>query len=56
MFIMTNMLVAKKFNNDKVTFQIRINNLANASVQQHIFGDVLKRAVMFELKINAPKK
>ena len=55
-YTMWNMLVGKRFNHDKVTFQIRANNLTNKPIQQHIFGDVLKRSVMFELKINAPKK
>lgn len=55
-YTLANMLIGKKFNQDKVTFQVRVNNLANRAIQQHIFGDVLKRSVMFELKINAPKK
>jgi hypothetical protein len=35
---------------------MRVNNLTNEEVRQHIFGDVMKRSIMFELKINAPKR
>jgi len=40
----------------KTTIQVRVNNISNAKVQQHIFGDVMKRQIVAELKINMPKK
>ncbi len=40
----------------KTTVQIRVNNISNAKVQQHIFGDIMKRQIVAELKINMPKK
>ena len=40
----------------KTTFQVRVNNLSNARVQQHIFGDIMKRQIVAELKVNMPKK
>jgi outer membrane receptor protein involved in Fe transport len=49
----TNVLVGTTFN--KATFQVRVNNLTNATIQQHIFGDLLKRSIVAELKINMPK-
>ena len=40
----------------KSTLQLKVNNIGNTAVQQHIFGDIMKRSIMVELKVNAPKK
>jgi iron complex outermembrane receptor protein len=51
-----NVTVGAKLNRGKAIVQMRVNNLTNEEVRQHIFGDVMKRSIMFELKINAPKR
>ena len=33
---------------------VRINNLLNDNVQQHIFGDIIKRQIVGEFKVNIP--
>ncbi len=53
-YAVTNLVIGSVFN--KTTIQVRVNNLSNAKVQQHIFGDIMKRSIMAELKINMPKK
>jgi outer membrane receptor protein involved in Fe transport len=37
--------------NDQVTTTIKAINLANQEVQQHVFGDVLKRQIIGELRV-----
>jgi iron complex outermembrane receptor protein len=37
--------------NDQLTTSVKVINLANEEVQQHVFGDILKRQVIGELKI-----
>jgi len=36
---------------DKVVTMLKVNNLANQEVQQHIFGDIFKRQVVGEVRI-----
>ena len=36
---------------DRVTTSIKATNLANQRVQQHVFGDITKRQVVGELKV-----
>lgn len=35
----------------KVTTLIKVNNLLNQDVQQHVFGDILTRSVVGEVRI-----
>ena len=37
--------------NDQLTTTVKVINLANQDVQQHVFGDVLKRQVIGELRV-----
>ena len=37
--------------NDQLTTSVKVINLANEDVQQHVFGDILKRQVIGELKV-----
>ena len=37
--------------NDQLTTTVKFINLANEDVQQHVFGDVLKRQVIGELRV-----
>ncbi len=53
-YAVTNLVIGSVFN--KTTIQVRVNNISNARVQQHIFGDIMKRQIVAELKINMPKK
>ena len=36
---------------NRVTTSIKATNLANQAVQQHVFGDILKRQVVGELRV-----
>jgi hypothetical protein len=35
----------------RVTTSIKVNNLFNEEVQYHVFGDILKRQVLGELRV-----
>ena len=37
--------------NDQLTTSVKVINLANQEVQQHVFGDILKRQVVGELRV-----
>ena len=37
---------------DRVTTAIKITNLGNVDMQQHVFGDILKRQIAGELRVN----
>jgi outer membrane receptor for ferrienterochelin and colicin len=41
-----------KWNGGKVTTTIKSNNILNKTVQQHIFGDLLRRSVVGELRLD----
>jgi outer membrane receptor protein involved in Fe transport len=41
---------------DKVTTSLKIVNIANSNVQQHVFGDVTKRQILGEVKVNFPRR
>jgi outer membrane receptor protein involved in Fe transport len=55
-YMLVNLSVGTRFGKDK-RYQpsIKVTNLANIDVQQHIFGDVLKRTIVGELRIQLPK-
>jgi outer membrane receptor protein involved in Fe transport len=40
-----------RWNGDRLTTSIKVINLANQDVQQHVFGDTLKRQVVGELRV-----
>lgn len=54
-YAITNLLIGTTIGG-KSQIQLRVNNIGNTAVQQHIFGDVMKRSIVLELKVNAPKK
>jgi hypothetical protein len=35
---------------------VKMNNLTDKQIQQHIFGDIMRRSIVAELRINLPKK
>jgi outer membrane receptor protein involved in Fe transport len=41
-----------KWANDRITTAVKGTNLANQTVQQHVFGDIIKRQVVAELRVN----
>ena len=41
--------------NDQLTTTVKVINLANQDVQQHVFGDVMKRQIIGELKVGFNK-
>jgi outer membrane receptor protein involved in Fe transport len=40
-----------KFPTHKVTALVKVNNIFNKDIQQHVFGDIIKRSVVGELRI-----
>ncbi len=51
-FTMVNASFGVRFNEGRVTAMVKANNILNETIQQHVFGDILKRSVMAELRIN----
>jgi hypothetical protein len=49
-FTMVNALLGVKFNGGRVVASVKGTNLLNEKIQQHIFGDIIKRSVMGELR------
>ncbi len=49
-YTLVNASFGVKWNDGKLTTSVKCQNLLNEDVQQHIFGDILKRAVNLELK------
>jgi hypothetical protein len=52
---MVNLTAGMKFSGGRYSAALKIVNLTNEEVQQHIFGDVLKRQAMIELKMMLKK-
>jgi iron complex outermembrane receptor protein len=49
-FTLVNLGFGVKWMQDRLVTSLKINNLANSEVQQHIFGDILKRQVVGEVR------
>ena len=41
-----------KWINDRITTSIKGTNLGNQKIQQHVFGDIVKRQIVGELRVN----
>lgn len=50
-YTLANLTAGTTFQGGRYTAALKITNLANQQVQQHIFGDVMKRTVVGELKV-----
>ena len=50
-YTMVNGSVGAKWMKSKVTTMVKVTNLFNQDIQQHVFGDILKRTVSFEVRI-----
>jgi iron complex outermembrane receptor protein len=44
-----------KWADERVTTSIKVVNLANSDVQQHVFGDITKRQIVGEVRVNFPR-
>ncbi len=49
-YTMLNATLGVKLAADKVTLSLKGINLTNETIQQHVFGDILKRSVVLELR------
>lgn len=41
-----------KWANNRITTSVKGTNLANQDIQQHVFGDIIKRSIVGELRVN----
>jgi outer membrane receptor protein involved in Fe transport len=53
-YTIVNAAFGVRWADDKVTTSIKIVNLGNSDVQQHVFGDITKLQIMGEVKVNFP--
>lgn len=51
-YTLVNLSFGMRWNDGKITTLLKCQNLLNEDVQQHVFGDILKRSVALELKFN----
>ena len=49
-YTMVNGSVGVKWRQGRITTLVKVNNLFNQDIQQHVFGDIIKRSVMFEVR------
>jgi outer membrane receptor protein involved in Fe transport len=54
-YAMVNASAGYRMAGGKYTAVLKVTNLGNKQIQQHIFGDVMRRAVVGELRIKLPK-
>ncbi len=54
-YTMVNLAAGLRLKQQRFTPVLKITNLFNQEIQQHIFGDVISRAVIVELRVNLPK-
>jgi hypothetical protein len=50
-FTLLNGAFGVRWLDDRVTTSIKVTNLANEEVMQHVFGDIIKRQVIGELRL-----
>ena len=50
-YAMLNASFGMKFGDGQVTACLKGTNLTNATIQQHVYGDILKMSVVAELRI-----
>jgi outer membrane receptor protein involved in Fe transport len=51
-YTLVNASFGMKWNDGRITTMLKCQNLLNEDVQQHVFGDILKRSLALELKFN----
>jgi iron complex outermembrane receptor protein len=55
-YTMVNLGFGYRWADDKVTTSIKIVNLANEDIQQHVFGDITKRQIVGEVRVGFPRR
>lgn len=51
-YTLVNVTVGRKWGGSRYTTSLKVTNLLNQDVQQHVFGDIMKRAMVGELKVS----
>ncbi|HLG58941.1 MAG TPA: TonB-dependent receptor [Vicinamibacterales bacterium] len=51
-FTLVNAAIGARWLGEKIVTSIKLTNLANQEVQQHIFGDIMRRQVVGEVRFN----
>jgi outer membrane cobalamin receptor len=51
-FTLVNAGFGVRWSGNRLTTSIKVVNLTNADIQQHVFGDILKRQIVGELRVN----
>ncbi len=51
-YTLVNLSVGRKWAGGRYTTSLKVTNLLDQDVQQHVFGDILKRSVMGELRVS----
>jgi len=54
-YTLVNATFGVKWADERVTTSIKFVNLANSDVQQHVFGDITKRQIVGEVRVNFPR-
>lgn len=54
-YTMVNLTVGARFKQGRYTPVLKIMNLLNQEIQQHVFGDVMRISIVGELRIQLPK-
>jgi outer membrane receptor protein involved in Fe transport len=52
-YTLVNAAIGARWMNGKVTTSVKTTNLFNQDIQQHIFGDILKRTVVLEVRVKS---
>jgi hypothetical protein len=50
-FTLVNGAFGVKWLGDKVTTSLKLTNIGNQEVQQHIFGDIMRRQIVGEVRL-----
>jgi hypothetical protein len=50
-YTMVNASIGMKWDHGRLTTLVKSTNLFNEDIQQHVFGDIIKRSVMAELRV-----
>lgn len=51
-YTLVNLSAGRKWAGSRYTTSVKVTNLLNQDVQQHIFGDIMKRSVMGEVRVS----
>jgi len=48
---LVNGAIGYRWNKDRIVTSLKLTNIANQEIQQHIFGDILRRQVVGEVRV-----